>query len=185
MVFIYVLELEQGKYYVGKTNDPDFRLNCHFNSNGSTWTKIYAPINVLVCIPNCDDYDEDKYTIIYMDKYGIDNVRGGSFVSVKLDKSTIDHLTKMSNCVSNKCFGCGAKGHFIKDCNDRLNKSKKLEPKINIIKSSDTENNIKDISGFDLEFQKRKNTCWTYANIVKFMNKSIIYMKFIEKYVTK
>lgn len=35
MVFIYVLQLEQGKYYVGKTNNPNFRLTSHFQSNGS------------------------------------------------------------------------------------------------------------------------------------------------------
>ena len=35
MVFIYVLELENKKYYIGKTNNPKFRLDQHFNLNGS------------------------------------------------------------------------------------------------------------------------------------------------------
>jgi len=92
MVFIYILQLEKGKYYIGKTNNPQFRLESHFNSNGSEWTKIYKPLKVLEINPNCDNYDEDKYTRIYMDKYGINNVRGGSFVSVKLSKSQKDIL---------------------------------------------------------------------------------------------
>jgi len=92
MVFIYVLQLEQGKYYIGKTNNPQFRLESHFNSNGSEWTKIYKPLQILELKPNCDAYDEDKITRQYMDKYGINNVRGGSFVSVKLQKSEIDIL---------------------------------------------------------------------------------------------
>jgi hypothetical protein len=51
-----------------------------------------------------------------MDKYGINNVRGGSFVSVKLEKSIIDALKQMSNGTNNKCFKCGKEGHFAKEC---------------------------------------------------------------------
>lgn len=116
MVYIYVLKLEQGKYYIGKTNNPSIRIDVHFHSNGAAWTKLYNPIKLVELIPNCDDYDEDKYTKIYMDKYGIDNVRGGSFVSVKLDKSIIDCLVIMNNSTNNRCFSCGNEGHFAKDC---------------------------------------------------------------------
>ena len=119
MVFIYTLKLIQGKYYVGKTTNPSFRLDNHFNSNGSAWTMKYKPIELLELIPNCDDYDEDKYTRKYMDKYGIDNVRGGSFVSIELDKSTIQHLTQMSNGTNDKCFVCSKSGHFAKDCKEK------------------------------------------------------------------
>jgi hypothetical protein len=116
MVFIYVLKLTEGKYYIGKTNNPEFRLNKHFDNNGSAWTKLYNPINVVEVIPNCDDYDEDKYTKIYMDKYGIENVRGGSFVTIKLDSNTINILNQMSNGTNNKCFFCSKEGHFSADC---------------------------------------------------------------------
>ena len=119
MVYIYILKLTHGKYYVGKTTNPCFRIESHFNSNGSAWTIKYKPIKLFKLIPNCDDYDEDKYTRIYMDKYGIDNVRGGSFVSIELDKSTIQHLTQMSNGTNDKCFICSKVGHFAKDCKDK------------------------------------------------------------------
>ena len=76
MVFIYVLQLEDKKFYIGKTDNPQFRLNSHFNYNGSAWTKKYKPIKVLKLIPDCDNFDEDKYTKIYMDKKCINNLRG-------------------------------------------------------------------------------------------------------------
>ena len=116
MVFIYVLQLEQEKYYIGKTKNPNFRIEQHFRSGGAEWTKKYTPISIIEIIPNCDDYDEDKYTRKYMDNYGIDNVRGGSFCEVILDKTTIQLLEKMSKTTQNKCFTCGIIGHFSKEC---------------------------------------------------------------------
>lgn len=116
MLYIYVLELQQGKYYVGKTTNPYFRIDCHFKANGSEWTKKYEPKRVLELISNCDHYDEDKYTKIYMDKYGVENVRGGSYVSLSLDKATTDHLKRTSNGVNNRCFKCGKVGHFANKC---------------------------------------------------------------------
>ena len=120
MVFIYALKLENNKYYIGKTNNPSFRIEDHFNSNGSLWTKKYTPIQLVELIPDCDDYDEDKYTIKYMDKYGIENVRGGSFVSIKLDDSTIEHLTRMSDGTNDRCFKCGEVGHFANVCKNKI-----------------------------------------------------------------
>lgn len=116
MVFIYVLRLEQNKYYIGKTTNPNFRIESHFNSDGSAWTKLYRPIEVLEIIPKCDEYDENKYTQIYMSKYGIDNVRGGSFVQVKLSNSEKRTLQKIINGTTDKCFICGQFGHFASDC---------------------------------------------------------------------
>ncbi len=116
MVCIYVLKLEENKYYVGKTNNPEFRLRDHFNQNGSEWTKKYKPLKIIELKTNCDNYDEDKITKQYMDKYGINNVRGGSFVTIILDKPTINILKQMSNGVNDRCFICGEKGHFANDC---------------------------------------------------------------------
>ena len=51
MVYIYILQLEQGKYYIGKTNNPQFRIDSHFNFNGSAWTTKYKPIQIIKIIP--------------------------------------------------------------------------------------------------------------------------------------
>jgi len=118
MVSIYILKLENKKYYIGKTNNPNFRINDHFNNRGSFWTKTHKPLELVEFIKNCDEYDEDKYTIIYMNKYGIENTRGGSFSSICLDNSTINHLTKMLRSANNACFICGKTGHFEKECTE-------------------------------------------------------------------
>ena len=92
MVFIYILQLENNKYYVGKTNNPNFRLNNHFNSNGSSWTNKYKPVQVLKLITDCSDFDEDRYTKEYMSKKGINNVRGGTYCKIKLDNDEYEGL---------------------------------------------------------------------------------------------
>ena len=96
MVYIYILECEQKKYYIGKTLNPSFRLKDHFNSNGSAWTKKYNPIKLLELKSNQDDEDEDKITIQYMKKYGIENVRGGSFCQFKLTNENRKTIERMS-----------------------------------------------------------------------------------------
>lgn len=116
MIFIYVLELENNKYYIGKTNYPKFRLDSHFNYRGSEWTKKYKPIKLKELIKNCESYDEDKYVIKYMEKFGIDNVRGGSFCQIKLGPENKKIIKRMINSSNDKCFKCKSNNHFASKC---------------------------------------------------------------------
>ena len=104
MIYIYILQLTDEKYYIGKTNYSNFCLDTHFTSNESIWTHKYKPIKLLELFENYNEYDEDKYTIMYMYKYGIDNVRGGSFTRIKLSESTIEHLSLMHNGKHNQKY---------------------------------------------------------------------------------
>ena len=51
-----------------------------------------------------------------MEKYGINNVRGGSFCKIKLNKENIITIKKMINASTDKCYICGSNDHFVKDC---------------------------------------------------------------------
>ncbi len=168
MVYIYVLQLEKSKWYVGKTTNPEFRLESHFNSNGSAWTSKFKPIKLHQLIPDCDDYDEDKYTMMYMDKYGINNVRGGTYVQIKLEDSVIKNLIKISRGTNDKCFLCGRVGHFVSDCNnDVYDDFIDLSVYINnfdTIEKIDEE--IKNLSEENLVFFEIKK----HANLVNIIN---------------
>lgn len=114
---IYILKLTNNKYYVGKTNDLERRKQEHLNGTASTWTKKYKPIGIEKIIPNASSFDEDKYTLEYMDKYGVENVRGGQYASEALDERQRDTIQKSLWANNDCCNQCGRKGHFINNCN--------------------------------------------------------------------
>ena len=120
MVYIYVLRLEQGKYYVGRSDTPLKRIKEHFKGKGCRWTKLYSPIKVKKIIGNCDPFDEDKYTLKYMDRYGVMNVRGGSFSSLKLCGSTIKFIRKLLDGSRGRCYKCHNSGHFASTCMEEI-----------------------------------------------------------------
>ena len=120
MTTIYCLQLEQNKYYIGKTTNPNFRLKQHFNASGSVWTKKYKPISLLYIKQNCDNFDEDKYTLMAMNKYGINNVRGGSYTSITLSDIDLCNIEKQLNSANDKCFKCGQTSHLAKYCKVQL-----------------------------------------------------------------
>jgi hypothetical protein len=51
-----------------------------------------------------------------MAKYGIDKVRGGSYVQLELSDFHIDALKMEIWGAKNLCSQCGRSGHFVKDC---------------------------------------------------------------------
>ena len=113
---IYILRLQGARYYVGKSDNVMKRYEQHLLGKGSAWTKKYKPISVEKVIENVSPFDEDKYTKIYMAKYGIDKVRGGTYVSVELDDFQTEALNAEIWGAEDKCTLCGRKGHFVKDC---------------------------------------------------------------------
>ena len=113
---IYILKLEGGFYYVGKTQDPIKRYQEHMNGSGSSWTKKYKPISLEKVIENASPFDEDRYVKEYMSKYGIEKVRGGAYMSVEITEEQEESLRKELRATTDKCLSCGKSGHFANSC---------------------------------------------------------------------
>jgi predicted GIY-YIG superfamily endonuclease len=113
---IYILKLQGGRYYIGKTDNVSKRYEQHLNGVGSSWTNKYKPISVDKIISNASPFDEDKYTKEYMSKYGMDKVRGGSYVNVELDDFQKHSINTEIWGAKDLCKQCGRAGHFVKDC---------------------------------------------------------------------
>ena len=113
---IYILKLENNKYYIGKSDNVEFRYQQHLAGIGSAWTKKYKPLSLEKTISNCSHFDEDKFTKEYMHKYGIENVRGGSYVEIELDEFQVETLKREIWGAKDLCKRCGRSGHFIADC---------------------------------------------------------------------
>ncbi len=113
---IYILKLQGGKYYAGKTDNVLRRQQEHIKGTASAWTKKYKLISIEKIIPNASPFDEDKYTKEYMSTYGIDNVRGGAYTQIELDDTQRESLTSEIRGATDKCIRCGRAGHFMKNC---------------------------------------------------------------------
>lgn len=134
MPIIYILLCHGDRYYIGRTNQKSLNKPLdYFANNGSEWTKLYKPLKIVEKIPNAFDFDDDKYTKIYMRRFGIDKVRGGSYSQLELSKETIlelqeefDHLQNSLSSDSEEysyeeeqddhCYRCGRQGHLEYEC---------------------------------------------------------------------
>jgi hypothetical protein len=114
---IYTLKLEHGKFYVGRTRRPvDERYTEHIRSHGSAWTRVHKPIAIIDMFQTNDPFDENKTVYHMMEKYGIDNVRGGIFLDFKLKTSDWNHIKREINGARDRCFICEDDDHFASEC---------------------------------------------------------------------
>ena len=166
---VYVFQCNnKNKYYVGKSDNVENRINQHNTGDGAKFVKnnggVYKQLD-LITPNNTEDLGlrEQQETIAQMLVHGFNNVRGWEFTS------SVD-LT-YEECVSIKtlilgsgdfCRKCGSTEHFIKDCENKkenwliklescMEKPKKKEE--NIFKSI-INNKKNTITDFELEFAK-------------------------------
>jgi predicted GIY-YIG superfamily endonuclease len=94
MTIIYVLQLNNDKYYVGKTNNLERRIEEHKDKiNSAEWVLKHGFVSLK---DNCTVSDEQgsayetKVTCKLMLEYGINNVRGAEFCTTRL--YTVDEV---------------------------------------------------------------------------------------------
>lgn len=115
-VSVYVLKLQNGKYYVGKTIDLASRLRQHFSGNGSAWTQLHPPVKLLRVFENVAASREDEITMQYMAEFGWQNVRGGSYCDVNLSKRSLHSKRRETLGQLDRCLRCGRSGHWVSNC---------------------------------------------------------------------
>lgn len=116
MTTIYILRLHGGNYYVGKTTDLKTRLQAHMERRACAWTTLHPVVSVEKIIEDASPFEEDKQVMIYMDKCGIQKVRGGTYVSEVLSQEQLAVVRKTIWGAKDLCTTCGRKGHFAKAC---------------------------------------------------------------------
>jgi predicted GIY-YIG superfamily endonuclease len=80
--YVYVWELEEGKYYVGWSENLSRRLDEHTTDEGAVWTKRYKPVGIVEIIRG-DKHVEKSKTLEYIKKKGFANVRGSIWCHVE------------------------------------------------------------------------------------------------------
>ncbi len=99
-MFVYALLLVSSKYYIDTYSDNDVpKLLAH--SRRSEWVKQYNTIYIQEIYHTENLFEADNLTKKYMLKYGIENVRGGSYNKIQLEEWQIKSLQHELNNVTN------------------------------------------------------------------------------------
>ena len=115
---VYVLQLEQNKYYVGESIYPEKRIDDHFSGKGVAWTRLYKPVKILEPFTKKqDNFWELSETIQRMGYHGADNVRGSLFTKTSELTRYEKVMAAQLYCeLHNLCRKCGSNDHFINQC---------------------------------------------------------------------
>lgn len=124
---VYILELAQGRVYVGHSSDVRRRMHQHHSGQGSAFTKAFPPTGVVLprlgCVTGSAEAAERDETLRYMFLRGIQLVRGWKYTRVQMPDEEVQDAEENIRELFDLCRRCGHPGHFITNCKanfDRL-----------------------------------------------------------------
>jgi len=147
---VYVLLLNTGKIYVGKSDNIEERIKNHkeCNKNSSTFVKVNNGVKEILkpITPSDSNYSnwEKDETLVRMIKHGYNNVRGWEFTNTNNLTETECNFVKMSIMgLGDRCRKCGNSGHFAKECsNEKAKWLKDLEECLQSVNQNHTSSDI-------------------------------------------
>ena len=117
---IYILELAQGRVYVGHSGDVRRRIQQHMAGQGAAFTKAFPPTGVLLprlgCVTGSPEAAERDETLRYMFLRDIQLVRGWRYVQVQLPEKEQQDAEENIRELFDLCRRCGHPGHFVTQC---------------------------------------------------------------------
>ncbi len=129
---VYVLELEEGKFYIGETSDKKKRIaehrrygrdpNRHWTARYKLIKEVPTKISQAKCTPNIREMME---TLEWMHEKGIENVRGAQWASIELTNEQIQNINLLICQVKGLCFSCHEGGHKSSECQSPEKKRQK------------------------------------------------------------
>ena len=84
---VYVLELAEGRFYVGHTTDLYRRICQHFSGTGAVFTKTFKPLKVLSVTEGSVALEKATFAATAA-THGFDNVRGAGYTKVQMKAPT-------------------------------------------------------------------------------------------------
>jgi predicted GIY-YIG superfamily endonuclease len=114
---VYVLELPDGRYYVGKSTAIDARLRQHAAGEGASCARGYL-CRVPPITPRASDLEawERSETLARMHRHGIARVRGWMYTTPGMGHAQHEHAFRQVCEKLDLCRRCGRAGHFITAC---------------------------------------------------------------------
>ena len=162
--FIYVLELEDGCYYVGQTTAPATRLQQHRDGKGSAWTRLHTPVRMcnLRKVPAGPEagLEEDKETKTWMMRKGVDFVRGGAYACPVLPEAQASALAHEFGHAEGACLRCGRKGHFTAVCYAGTHVDGRTLKRGRVASASESESEYESASESESESDDGCHTCF-------------------------